>query len=42
MEKIAALIIEVIGNIDDEAVQQKAAQEVAAICARFPVPGIDD
>jgi glycine hydroxymethyltransferase len=39
MEKIAALVI---GHIDDEAVQKKAAKEVAAICARFPVPGIDD
>ena len=42
MKKIAALVIEIIGHIDDDAVQKKAAKEVAAMCARFPVPGIDD
>ena len=42
MEKIAALVIEVISHIDDTGVQKKAAQEVAGMCARFPVPGIDD
>ena len=42
MNKIAALVIEVISHIDDAAVQKKAAQAVAEMCARFPVPGIDD
>jgi glycine hydroxymethyltransferase len=42
MKKIAAWIIEIISHIDDAAVQKKAAQEVAEMCARFPVPGIDD
>jgi glycine hydroxymethyltransferase len=42
MKKIAAWIIEIISHIDDGAIQKKAAQEVAAMCARFPVPGIDD
>ena len=42
MKKIAALVIEVISHIDDDAVQKKAAGEVAEMCARFPVPGIDD
>ncbi len=42
MKKIAALVIEIIGHIDDAAVQKKAAQEVAEMCSRFPVPGIDD
>jgi glycine hydroxymethyltransferase len=42
MKNIAAWIIEVISHIDDVAVQKKTAQEVAEMCARFPVPGIDD
>jgi glycine hydroxymethyltransferase len=42
MKKIAALIIEVIGHIDDATVQKRVAAEVAEMCARFPVPGIDD
>jgi len=42
MKKIAALVIEIIGHIDDAGVQKKAAQEVAEMCSRFPVPGIDD
>jgi glycine hydroxymethyltransferase len=42
MKQIAALIINVISHIDDAAVQKKAAQEAAEMCARFPVPGIDD
>jgi glycine hydroxymethyltransferase len=42
MKRIAALVIEVISHIDDAAVQKKAAQEVAEMCSRFPVPGIDD
>jgi glycine hydroxymethyltransferase len=42
MRRIATLVIEIIGHIDDAAVQKKAAQEVAQMCSRFPVPGIDD
>jgi len=42
MKKIAALVIDIISRIDDASVQKKAAQEVAEMCARFPVPGIDD
>jgi len=42
MKKIAALVIEVISHIDDVGVQKKAAEEVAGMCSRFPVPGIDD
>jgi len=42
MKRIAALVIQVISHIDDAAVQKKAAQEVAEMCSRFPVPGIDD
>ena len=42
MKRIAALVIEVISHIDDVGVQKKAAKEVAEMCSRFPVPGIDD
>ena len=42
MKKIAAWIIEIIRHIDDANVQKKAAEEVAEMCSRFPVPGIDD
>lgn len=42
MKRIAAWIIEIISHIDDANVQKKAAAEVAEMCARFPVPGIDD
>lgn len=42
MKRIAALVIEVISHIDDVGVQKKAAEEVAGMCSRFPVPGIDD
>jgi glycine hydroxymethyltransferase len=42
MKKIAALVIDIITHIDDAKAQKKAAEEVAEMCARFPVPGIDD
>jgi glycine hydroxymethyltransferase len=42
MKKIAALIVKVIKNIDDQKVTEDVRQEVAGICRRFPVPGIDD
>jgi glycine hydroxymethyltransferase len=42
MKKIAAWIIEIISHIDDGVIQKRVAQEVAEMCARFPVPGIDD
>ncbi len=42
MKKIAALIVKVIKNIDKEKVIEEVRQEVAQICRRFPVPGIDD
>ena len=42
MKKIATLVIEIINHIDDVAIQKKATKEVAEMCARFPVPGIDD
>jgi len=42
MKRIAALIIKVITNIGDANIQKQARDEVSQICARFPVPGIDD
>jgi glycine/serine hydroxymethyltransferase len=42
MKKIGALIVKVIKNVDKEKVIEEVRQEVAQICRRFPVPGIDD
>ena len=42
MKSIAAMIINVISHIDDVRVHQQVKEEVAQICSRFPVPGIDD
>jgi glycine hydroxymethyltransferase len=41
MERIAALIDEVITHIDDETTHQRVAEEVRALCAGFTVPGAD-
>jgi len=42
MKKIGVLIVKVIKNVDSEKVIEEVRQEVAQICRRFPVPGIDD
>ncbi len=42
MKHIASLIVKVITNIGNPNVQNQVSQEVAQICHRFPVPGIDD
>jgi glycine hydroxymethyltransferase len=42
MKLIAALIVRVISNPDDQKVRNEVGQEVAEMCRRFPVPGIDD
>jgi glycine hydroxymethyltransferase len=42
MKQIAALLVKVIKNIDNKKVIEEVRQEVANICRRFPVPGIDD
>jgi glycine hydroxymethyltransferase len=42
MKHIAALIIKVISHHDDKKVLEDVRQEVAQLCRRFPVPGIDD
>jgi glycine hydroxymethyltransferase len=42
MKRIAALIVKVITNVGEAKVQKQVKEEVSQICARFPVPGIDD
>ncbi len=42
MKKIAEIIIKILKNINDAAVRDEVKEEVAQICRRFPVPGIDD
>jgi glycine hydroxymethyltransferase len=41
MEQVAAWIDEVLTHIDDEATARRVAEEVRALCARFPVPGTE-
>jgi hypothetical protein len=36
------LSVRVISNPDDQKVRNEVGQEVAEMCRRFPVPGIDD
>jgi glycine hydroxymethyltransferase len=42
MKKIAAMIIKILTNIDNPKIQREVREEVGQMCARFPVPGIDD
>jgi glycine hydroxymethyltransferase len=42
MKLIASLIIKIINNIDDQALQKQVKQEASQMCQRFPVPGIDE
>ena len=42
MKQIAALIVKVITNINDLDGLKQLREEVAQMCQRFPVPGIDD
>jgi len=41
MEQIAALIDDVITHINDDHVINRVREEVMALCARFPVPGLE-
>ncbi len=41
MKHIAALIVKVISKPDNEKVWEEVRQEVARMCRRFPVPGIN-
>jgi glycine hydroxymethyltransferase len=42
MKLIAALMVKVIGEPDDKNTLNNVREEVAQMCRRFPVPGIDD
>jgi glycine hydroxymethyltransferase len=42
MKLIAALIVKVISHAGNQNIQNQVRQEVAQVCQRFPVPGIDD
>jgi glycine hydroxymethyltransferase len=42
MRQVAAMIVRAIAARDDAAAQSAIAAEVAAICARFPVPGLPE
>jgi len=42
MKLIAALVVKVITHIDDRKVRDEVKEEIARMCQRFPVPGIDD
>jgi glycine hydroxymethyltransferase len=42
MRSLADMIIRVIGSPDSEKVRDEVKQEVAEMCQRYPVPGIDD
>lgn len=41
MKQTASLIIKILTNIHDLEVRGEVRKQVAAICSRFPVPGID-
>ena len=41
MQQIAALIVKILTHIEDESVRDAAKTEVAKLCRRFPVPGIE-
>ena len=42
MKQIAALIVKVVKDIDKEKIIEEVRQEIAQICRRFPLPGIDE
>jgi glycine hydroxymethyltransferase len=42
MKAIAGFIVRVISHHDDKKALEEVRQEVAKMCRRFPVPGIDD
>ena len=42
MKTIAGWVVKVIKHIEDKAVPDQVREEVAELCQRFPVPGIDD
>jgi len=41
IKQVARLIVTVLSDLDDQAIQQKAAAEVKELASSFPVPGLD-
>jgi glycine hydroxymethyltransferase len=41
IRQVATLIKKVLANLDDIKVQRNVKQEIATLCRRFPIPGID-
>ena len=41
MKQIASLITKVLSHPDDKKTQKEVAEQVASLCHRFPIPGID-
>ena len=41
MKRIGEMIVRIIRNINDDALSCEVAKEVAEICGRFPLPGVD-
>ncbi len=41
MKKIAEMVYKIITNMKDERIHSEVREEVAQICRKFPVPGID-
>ena len=41
MKQIASLITKVLSHPDDKKIQTEVAEQVASLCHRFPIPGID-
>jgi glycine hydroxymethyltransferase len=42
IERIAAMIIKVLADVDNPKIKKVVREEVGRICSRFSVPGIDD
>jgi glycine hydroxymethyltransferase len=42
MKQIASMIVRIVTDINNQAVQNQVRQEVSQVCARFSVPGIGD
>ena len=41
MKRIASLVTKVLSHLDDKKLHREVAEQVAALCTRFPTPGID-
>jgi glycine hydroxymethyltransferase len=41
VKEVARMIIEVLGNMEDEKLKRRVSQEVKELASAFPVPGLD-